>query len=261
MASQKKLSKQELKREPLFNRWLRKIQARVEETGTDWFKAGIGIVAVLAVIGGIYAFYTYNRNKAETAFARALELYTAEVKEPKDVPTTPSAKKYYTDEKQKYKEAADAFEQAAGYSSQREKSRYYAALCRLKLDAPQGQKELRALAEGDGQVSQMARLALANSLAGTDGAEEAVGLYKQLISIWDKNKGVGALLPPEAAHFAIGNLREQQNNPAEAVKSYLEAIKTNRNSQIASNAYERLSVLDPETARKMVPPKRDSDII
>lgn len=259
MASHKKLSKQELKREPAFNVWLRGVQHRIEEAGPTLIKPVIGIALALVVIGGIYLFYNYNYTKAEVAFAKALDVFNAEVKDPKDLPTTPTFKRYYTNEQQKYQEALAAFEQAAGYSSQREKSRYYAALCRLKLDPPKGQQELKALADGEGQVSQMARYALAGSYVSTGQIDTAIETYSQLKGIIEKNKGIGAVISPGSIQLTLGNLYELQGKVPEATKAYLEVIKINPRSRMAQDAFVRLMVLDPENARKMPIPKAQDD--
>lgn len=255
MASHQRLSKQELKREPAFNVFLRSVQNRLEHLGGNLLKVGAGVLIAIVAIGGIYAFYSYNRSKAQTAFAKALDLFNAEVKDPKDVPSGPIVKRYFTDEQQKYKEAASAFETAAQYSSQRELSRYYEALCFLKTDVPQGQAKLKTLAEGTGQVSQMARLALAQSLESTGQADNAIELYKQLLDIWEKTKGDGVIVSPQVVQLSMGRIYEAKGSTAEASQCYVKTIGLARSSRVAIEAYERLSKVDPETARKIQPPK------
>lgn len=259
----KKLSKQELKREPAFNVWLRGIQHQVEDMGGNVIKLGLGVLIAVVVIGGGYAFYSSNRAKGEAAFAKALKIYQAEVQDPKAPNPTPPApgKVIYQDEQKKYTEAATAFEQAAAYSAQRELSRYYVGLCRLKLDAPKGQQELRALCTGDGQINQMARIALADSFASSGQTDEAVKLYLELQGIWEKNRGVGVILPPEAIQFSIAKLYDAQGKTAEAVQAYTKVITTNRSSRLAMESYGRLSALDPESARKMTPPKMNEEAV
>ncbi|MBX7223259.1 MAG: hypothetical protein K1Y36_25320 [Blastocatellia bacterium] len=260
MASNKKLSKSELRREPSFNVWLRSIQERIEEMGGNLLTFGLGVVVLLILFSGIYGYFSYNRTQGETAFAKALEIYNADVKEPKDAPTTPQVRLVYTDEKKKYTDAIAAFEKAAAYSKERDKSRYYAAICRLKLDTVQGQKELKTLAEGNGQVAQMARLALADSLAASGQVDAAIDLYKQLQTITDNDKNAGgAVLPAASIQVILGGLYENKGNQPEAVKAYLKALELNHNSRVGVYAYERLNALDPENARKVQPPKIAED--
>ncbi len=272
MATQNKkdnqrLSKQELKREPAFNEFLRGIQRSIEGSDLPIVKVGLAVLILLVVGGGVYGFYSYNKGKAEKSFADALAIYNAEFKDPKDnkdpkdapPPKPVPGKKVYDDEKKKYTEAQAAFEQAAQYSSQAFMSRYYVALCKLKLDKPAGIKALQDLTVTEGVVGQLATVALADALA-TDGkTDEAIALYTKLRDSQAKLSPANVVVAPEVISYTLGQLYEVQKKSPEAVKAYADAAKSKAATRIAQQAYERIAVLDPEAARKLPMPKSDDD--
>lgn len=97
--------REELLRPPAFDLFLQRIRQAVEETEIPLGKIGLALLMVVVVSGGAYWFYSYNQAKGEQAFAEALAMYNAEVREaPKegeaaeDEPPVPG-KKTYPDEK------------------------------------------------------------------------------------------------------------------------------------------------------------------
>lgn len=270
MATQKvknnqRLSKEELKREPAFNEFLRGIQHFLEGSDLPIAKIAIGTLVLVAVIGGAYWFYSYNKTNAEKAFADALAIYNAEVKDPKAVkdpanePKPIPGKKVYEDEKKKYAEARTAFQNAGKYSSQTLMSNYFAAICQLKLEKDKGIAELRPLTATEGVVGQLSTVALADALAADGKTDEAIALYAKLKDLTAKAGPGKAVVAPEVVSYTLGQLYESQKKNADAIKSYEEAAKSKAATRIAQQAYERIAVLDPEAARKLPMPKSDED--
>ena len=270
MATQKvkndqRLSKKELTREPAFNQFLRSIQKALEGSDLPIARIAIGTLALVAIIGGVYWFYSYNKAGGEKAFADALVIYNAEVKDPKAVkdpanePKPIPGKKVYDDEKKKYTEARTAFQNAGKYSSQALMSRYYGALCQLKLEKDKGISELRDLTATDGVVGQLSTVALADALASDGKTDEAIALYVKLKDLTAKAGPGNAVVAPEVVSYTLGQLYESQKKNAEAIKAYEEAAKSKAATRIAQQAYERIAVLDPEAARKLPTPKSDDD--
>ncbi len=258
--------REELLRPPAFDLLLQRIYRAVEETELPLGKIGLALLIVVVVSGGAYWFYSYNQAKGEQAFAEALAMYNAEIKEPpkegeaakeEDEPPIPG-KKTYPDEKTKYTEAAAAFDKAAGYASQSFISRYYAALCRLKLDPAQGIQALRDLSVTPGAVGQMATLALADALAAEGKVDEAIAQYQQLREKCAQ-AGNNAVVSPEVIAFALGKLYEAKQDPAAAVKEYAIAAKSRSMALLGQQAYQRLAALDPEMARQMPEPKQGGE--
>ncbi|QUW01967.1 hypothetical protein J8C06_06195 [Chloracidobacterium validum] len=254
-----------LLRPPAFDLFLQRVRQSVEETELPLAKIGLAILIVAVLSGGAYWWYSYNQAKGEQAFAEALALYNAEVKEPpkegeptKEDDPPVAGKKIYTDEKTKYTEAATAFDKAAGYASQSFMSRYYAALSRLKLDPAQGIKELRDLSVTPGAVGQLATLALADAVAAEGKIDEAIEHYKQLREKREQ-AGANAVVSPEVIAFALGKLYEAKQDPAAAAKEYMIAAKSRSVALIGQQAYQRLAAIDPELARQLPEPKLGDD--
>jgi|GEM_PF-2044674 hypothetical protein len=253
--------REELLRPPAFDLFLHRIRQAIEDTELPLRKIGLALLIVLVVSGGAYWFYSYNKAKGEQAFAEALAIYNAEIKEPpkegeaasEDDPPVPG-KKTYPDEKTKYTEAAAAFDKAAGYASQSFISRYYAALCRLKLDPAQGLQALRELSVTPGAVGQMATLALADALAAEGKVDEAIAQYQQLREKCAQASG-NAVVSNEAIAFALGKLYEAKQDHAAAIKEYTIAAKSRSMALLGQQAYQRLAALDPEMARQIPEPK------
>jgi hypothetical protein len=260
-----RLSKQELTREPAFNEFLRGIQNFLEGSPLPIAKIALGTLALVVIIGGVYWFYSYNKANAEKAFADALAIYNAEVKDPKAVkdpanePKPIPGKKVYDDEKKKYAEARTAFQNAGKYSSQSFMSRYYAAICQLKLEKDKGIAELRDLTATEGVVGQLSTVALADALASDGKTDEAIALYIKLKDLAAKAGPGKSVIAPEVISYTLGQLYESQQKNPDAIKAYEEAAKSKAATRIAQQAYERIAVLDPEAARKLPTPKSDDD--
>lgn len=258
--------REELLRPPAFDLFLHRIRQAVEETELPLGKIGLALLIVVVLSGVAYWFYSYNQAQGEKAFAEALAIYNAEVKEPpkegeapkdEDEPPIPG-KKIYPDEKTKYTEAAAAFDKAAGYASQSFISRYYAALSRLKLDPAQGIQALRELSVTPGAVGQMATLALAEALAAEGKTDEAIAQYQQLREKCAQ-AGNTAVVSNEVIAFALGKLYEAKQDSASAVKEYTIAAKSRSVALLGQQAYQRLAALDPEAARQLPEPKMGDD--
>ncbi|MCS7079769.1 MAG: hypothetical protein NZ585_06935 [Chloracidobacterium sp.] len=257
--------REELLRPLAFDLFLQRIRQAIEDTDLPLVKIGLAVLIVATISGGAYWFYSYNRAKGEQAFAEALAIYNAEVKEPPKEGEAPKeedppipGKKTFTDEKTKYTEAAAAFDRAAAYASQSFISRYYAALSRLKLDPAQGIKELRDLSVTPGAVGQLATLALADALAAEGNVDEAIEQYKRLREKRDQ-AGANAVVSPEVIAFALGKLYESKQDTAAAAKEYAIAAKSRSVALLGQQAYQRLAALDPEMARQLPEPKLGDD--
>ncbi|MGQ9897621.1 MAG: hypothetical protein ACUVR8_08725 [Acidobacteriota bacterium] len=257
--------REELLRPPAFDLFLQRIYQAIETTELPLGKIGLALLIVAVVSGGGYWWYSYNQTKGEEAFASALAIYNAEIKEPpkegeaaeEDDPPIPG-KKVYPDEKTKYTEAAAAFDKAANYPSKSFISRYYAALSRLKLDPAQGIQALRELSVTTGAVGQLSTLALADALAAEGKVDEAIAQYQQLREKCAE-AGNNAVVSAEVIAFALGKLYEAKQDTTSAVKEYTIAAKSRSMALLGQQAYQRLAALDPEMARQLPEPKLGDD--
>lgn len=217
--------------------------------------AALGVIGVVIIGSIIYGINSYQKGKAQEAFSKALEIYNAEVIKPGTTENVKKSQKTYLDEKQKYKEAAEAFDRvAADHSSVATPARYYAALSRTHFDATKAQTELEQLSKQSSEVSDLAKMALAESYIAANQLDKAIETYKQM-------KEGSAKLSKSLIFYNIGRLYERQGKTKEAVDQYFQAASTDASSEEGRRAKDRLESLDPETAKKLPPEKKEeSDI-
>ncbi|MEW6733979.1 MAG: tetratricopeptide repeat protein [Acidobacteriota bacterium] len=250
-AKKGKITVKEMKRDPMWELY-EKVTVKLEPYKEKIVYGVIGVVIVIVLGSLITLLMSYMSSRGQEALAKALEIYNSPVAAAGSEALQNKAKKSYTDEQQKYKEAAEAFDKvAADYSSQKEVARYYAALSRSYFDAAKAQTELEELAKSNSDVGFWSKVALAESYAASDKADRAIAIYQQL-------KDNSGTLPKSLVFYNIGRLYERQKNTAEAIKAYFESASADRSSAEGKKANERLNVLDPATAKKL-PPEPDKD--
>lgn len=220
---------------------------------------GVGLFIGLILVGSLaYGVISTQIASAQEDLAVALEIYKADVIKPgsEEEKNKNPAKKSYTDEQQKYKEAATQFDKvAANHSSYREIANYYAAMSRTHFDVSKAQTDLENLSKTNSDVSLWSKIGLAELYASTGQTDKAITTYQQL----KENSGT---LPKSLVLYNLGRLYERQGNTKEAVDAYTEAAKDNRSSAEGRKAYERLNILDSAAAQKLPSeqPKADDDI-
>lgn len=230
---------------------------RFYEKTQDWLQQrGRPIVIAVGVVAGLILLYTlgsyffdYRKANAETAFAGAIEKFTAPVQDPTTPTTTPLAGKYYTDEQTKWRESAEAFERlASDYSGYYGAiGLYYAGASYLHFDREKGLNLLEQVAnKNDHPTSDLARLALAESYAASGNNEKAISLYQQL------QTSAPSLKP--AVEVGLGRVYEKIGDMEKAVEAYLEAARPDRSSGAGAEAEKRLSAIAPDRLKDLPPP-------
>jgi tetratricopeptide (TPR) repeat protein len=247
----KKVTVKEMKfkHDPMI-RFYEKTQDWLQERGRP-FVIAVGIVAglVLLYVAGSY-YFDYRKSKAQTAFAEAIEKFTAPVQDPSSITTTPPPTgKSYTDEQTKWRESAEAFERLSseysGYYGNI--GRYYAGASYLHLDRDKGMSLLEQVAgKNEHPTSDLARLALAENYAANGDNEKAISLYQQLLS-------TSSSLKP-AVEVGLGHVYEKTGDIEKAVEAYLEAAKPDRSSGAGAEAEKRLSAIAPDRLKDLPPP-------
>ncbi|HZS48423.1 MAG TPA: hypothetical protein VFC63_25360 [Blastocatellia bacterium] len=233
---------------------------------SDWVEANREQVKKIAaitlgviVVGGlIYYLVVFRSSRAETAFANAYELYTAPVG---DTNTTKSPV-FFTKDEDKYKKAAEAFNQvASSYSWQYgDVATYFAGVSELKYDVKTGKQTLEGLSHKDSQTGKMAAFALAEQDKEDGDFDKAISIYQSLI----KNPGD---LPVTMVKLHLGDAYRLAGRKDDAVNTYFEIAKNGRKAaadaaaaktkdpnskaegdptpDITRQAVERLGQLDP----------------
>jgi tetratricopeptide (TPR) repeat protein len=220
---------------------------------------GVGLFIGLILVGSLaYGIISSRTAKAQADLGLALETYKAEVIKPgsEQDKTKNPAKKFFTDEKEKYKQAATEFDKVAvNHSTYREIASYYAAMSRTYYDPAKAQIDLETLSKSNSDIGLWAKIGLAELYASLGQADKAIAAYQSL-------KDNSGTLPKSLILYTLGRLYESQGKTAEAISSYAEAAKANRSSAEGRKAYERLNILDPKEAEKLPPEelKKEDDI-
>jgi tetratricopeptide (TPR) repeat protein len=248
-SKRKKVSVKEMrfKHDPMI-RFYERTQDWLQEKGRPFVIAVGIVVGIIVLYTAVNYFLDSRKANAETAFADAVEKYSAQVQDTTaatPAPTLPSSKTY-SDEHTKWQEAADAFEHlASSYSGYYGTiGRYYAGVCYLHLDRDKGISMLEQVAaRKDPPTSDLAKLALAENYTVNGDNEKAISLYQQLLTS-------SANLKP-AIEVGLGRAYEKAGDTEKAVEAYLEAARPDRSTDAGSEAEKRLQALAPDRLKEL----------
>jgi tetratricopeptide (TPR) repeat protein len=206
---------------------------------------GTVVIAVVLYTAGSYLF-SYRESKAEHALAAALEKYNATVT---DTPPANSTAKFYTDEKLKWQESAEAFDHLANdYSgSYGVIGRYYAGTAYLHFDRDKGLKTLEDVAAKNKQpTSDLARLALAENYEAFGDDPKAITYYEKLLG--------SSFVPKPVVQLGLGHAYEKTGDKDKAVDAYFSVAQADRSSSAGTEAEKRLSALAPDRIKDLPAP-------
>ncbi|HEY6330260.1 MAG TPA: tetratricopeptide repeat protein [Blastocatellia bacterium] len=227
-------------------RFYEKTQEWLQERGRPVVMVVGGIViAVLLYMAGSYLF-SYRESKAAGAMAVALEKYNAPVT---DTPPANSTAKYYTDEKVKWQDAAEAFDHVANdYSgSYGIIARYYAGTAYLHFDRDKGVKILEEVAAKNKQpTSDLAELALAEAYSANGDDAKALSAYQKLVG--------SKSLPKAVVQLGLGHAYEKTGDKQAAIDAYFAVAQEDRTSSAGSEAEKRLTALAPDKLKDLPAP-------
>jgi predicted negative regulator of RcsB-dependent stress response len=237
------ISRKELKQD----RFAQAVTHGVEEVATHqkqvWLLAGAAVAVLLAVFG--WRFWSDRQSaKAQLALDDAMKVYNARIRLPGEPPAEPGEISY-VDEKNKFTDAARKFEQVAkdyGNSRPARLARYYAGLSYAGMsNNDEAQKWLRQVeGSSDEELASLARLRLAEVMAGLGKGEDAVKLYQALIA------KPTTMVPKPVAMMALAE-HYRKSNPAEAIKLYNEIKTEFKGSSLANDAEDRLQEMQAKS--------------
>jgi len=226
-------------------------QEWLQEKGRP-FVIVVGVVAGLILLGtAIYYITSYRKASAQKALAAALAKYNAPVV---DTPSPNQMGKYYTDEKLKWQESAEALDKVANdYSSYYGViGRYYAGTAYLHFDKARGQQLLQQAADKNDQpTSDLARLALAQNYSVDGDDARAIEIYEKLMN--------STFVPKQVSQLGLGQEYEKSGDKQKASDLYFAAAQADRSSQAGLEAEKHLTALSPERVKDL-PPKTPGEL-
>ena len=246
------------------------VNKRLEDAGKVFEGKGrtimYGIAALAVILLLIFIVPTWSRRSngaAQTALGKAIETSQSRVS---DQPAPAgSTDKVFKSEKERadaaiaeFQTVVDKFGGAAG-----EKAKYFIAVNRLMSDRAAGISELEGIANTSSDVGKLAKFALAQTRFDDGKYDEAVTIYQELAALPD------AIVAKDSINFQLAKTYEKQSKTKEAADLYYTIAKTAADAkdadgkpvqmgQTANDAKDKLTTLDPERAKEIVPPAPES---
>ena len=220
------------------------VEARGFLTRSEVVKPSLAVIALFLVLAGLYYAQKYRASSAESAFARASEVFHATV-DPSATPApSPSTKITFKTQAEKLEKAKALFDQlASSYSSMPagRRARYYSALCLVQLgkteEAETALKPIAALRDPATIEPAFARLELAELLRRTGRAKEAAAYYKALIA--DESAG----LPKDRLLFGLAGSLEAAGERVEARRAYNDLVTRHPQSPFVQDSRQKADAL------------------
>lgn len=217
-----------------------------------------GVILVAIVVGIIFSVNNRADEAGQAALGRALKTAGAEINA--NPPAGSSAKTFKT-EVDRARAAVAEFDAVAAEhgGAVREKAKYFSAAFKRVFEKEAAIAELETMSKGSGEVAALAKFALAQTKASDSKPDEALTLYRELLSM------TGIPLSKDVINFEIAKILEGQGKKDEAVNVYFEIAKASNErkdpdgaaatpSQTAAEAKKRLERLSPEKAKEIPPP-------
>lgn len=205
--------------------------------------AGIIVAAALVVVVAVlgWRYYTQREtNQASVALDDAMRVYQAPIRTAGEPPPTDPTIPSYTDEKNKWTDAAKKFDAVAssfGRTRPGIQARFYEGTCYEQLQQYDQAERYLGMVEnsGDADLSALAKYQLAGLYALENKPQQAIPLYNELV----KNS-TSVLVPKPLAMLALADLYKS-SNPSEATKLLNQVKSDYPNSPAADEADKRLS--------------------
>jgi TolA-binding protein len=218
-------------------------EARGFLTRSEVVKPALAVIGLFLVLAGLYYGQKYRASSAESAFARATEVYHAQVGA--TAAQAPGAGQTFATPAEKFQKAKTMFDEVAkSYSSMPagRRARYYSALCLVELgllnEAEAALKEVAAVREAGAVEPAMARLRLGEILLQQPGrGKDAAAYYQALIA--DETAGI----PKDRLLFGLAESLESSGDKLEARRAYSDLMNRHPQSPYAQDARQKVDAL------------------
>lgn len=218
-------------------------EARGFLTRSEVVKPALAVIGLFLVLAGLYYGQKYRASSAESAFARATEVYHAQVGAAAS--PAPGASQTFATSAEKFQKAKTMFDEVAkSYSSMPagRRARYYSALCLVELgllnEAEAALKEVAAVREAGAVEPAMARLRLGEILLQQPGrGKDAVAHFRALIA--DETAGI----PKDRLLLGLAEALESSGERFEAMRAYSDLMNRHPQSPYAQDARQKVDAL------------------
>lgn len=217
-------------------------EARGFLTRAEVVKPALAVVGLFLVLAGLYYGQKFRADSAESAFARATEVFHAKVGA--TTPPAPGSGEVFKTASEKFQKARSMFDDVArsyGSMPAGRRARYYSALCLIELgnfkEAEEALKQIAALREPEAIEPAIARLRIAELVLRDGRAKDAANFYKGLLD--DQASG----LPKDRLLFGLAESLEAAGERLEARRAYSDLVNRHPQSPYAEEARQKVDAL------------------
>lgn len=204
----------------------------------------LAVLVLILILAGLYSAQKYRARSAESAFARATEVFHGAVALPETPAPAAGATVVYKTSAEKFTKAKGMFDEAArDYSSQPagRRAQYYSALCMIELgQAKEAEEALMKIAarKDQGELEPaMAKLRLAEIVLQSGRAADAKAFYEAL------GKDPNAGLPKDRIQFGLAESLAAIPDRLAARRAYTELVNRFPQSPYAQDARKKIEEL------------------
>jgi predicted negative regulator of RcsB-dependent stress response len=202
--------------------------------------AAVVAVVVIAAVAGIWYYLTLQDEKASLAVSQAVRVLNTPIR-PANMPPQPdfpsygSIKERAADAQKKFQAVIDNYP----HTHAAEVSRYFVGVTASDLGDPaKAEDNLKSvISSGGGDLSALAKMALAAVYRDSNKSAQAIDLYKQII---DKPT---LSVPKVSAQMELAATYQASNQPLEAKRVYEQIQKENPGGEVGRMAQAKLEEL------------------
>jgi tetratricopeptide (TPR) repeat protein len=220
-----------------------------------------GLIAVVVIAVGIYAFVRWRHRhteEAEAAIGRAIAINAADI-----APAPPPGSKdpVFSSQQERSERAIQEFQKiAAKYGEPyRTQAQYFIATNELVTDRLKAETDLQNLTQGSGDVAALAKYALGQAKESDGQLDEAARIYTELAKL------NSAVVTPDTANLRLAEVYEKQGKKKEAADILFNIVSTARNAKdkdgkpipesgASREAAQELLKVDPTRHAQLPPP-------
>jgi tetratricopeptide (TPR) repeat protein len=207
-----------------------------------------GLIAVVVIAVGIYAFVRWRHKhaeEAEAAMGRAIAINAAEI-----MPAPPPGSKdpVFSTQQERSERAIQEFQKiAAKYGDPyRTQAQYFIATNELVTDRLKAETDLQNLSQGSGDVAALSKYALAQAKEADGQLDEAARIYSELAKL------SSPVVTADSANLRLAEVYTKQGKKKEAADILFNIVSTARNARNKDGKPVSESAASREAAQELL---------